>query len=195
MRSAPVLSHKKCQYVLANEGSDDSLCYNEVEKKYIHREFRVMAHYNTILHQIIALIPRHVFDRQAALHHSGQKFRSYNRWSQFMAMLIGQLSGRRSLRDIIDNLKARRRCLHHLGMKENSRSTLARGNRGQPASLYEAIFNHLLKQCRAFAPGCKFFFKNKVHLLDETVINLCLALFPWAECQKKERSREAAYGH
>ncbi len=59
-----------------------------------------MTHYNTILHQIIALIPRHVFDRQAALHHSGQKFRSYNRWSQFMAMLIGQLSERKSLRDI-----------------------------------------------------------------------------------------------
>ena len=140
-----------------------------------------MSHYNTVLHQIIALIPRHVFDRQAALHHSGQKFRSYNRWSQFMAMLIGQLSGRKSLRDIIDNLKARCRCLYHLGMKETSRSTLARVNRDQPASLYEAIFNHLLKQCRAVAPGCKFSFKNKVHLLDATVINLCLALFPWAE--------------
>jgi hypothetical protein len=145
-----------------------------------------MTHYNTILHQIIALVPSHVFDQQAALHHSGQKFRSYNRWSQFMAMLIGQLSGRRSLRDIIDNLKAQGRCLYHLGMKRTSRATLARVNRDQPASLYEAIFNHLLKQCRAFAPSHKFSFKNKVYLLDATVIDLCLALFPWAEYRTRK---------
>ena len=65
-----------------------------------------MAHYNTILSQITAFIPRHDFEYLATIHHSGQKFRSYNRWSQFMAMLIGQLSGRKSLRDITDNLKA-----------------------------------------------------------------------------------------
>jgi len=145
-----------------------------------------MSHYNTILHQIIALIPRHVFDRQAALHHSGQKFRSYNRWSQFLAMLVGQLSCRKSLRDITDNLKAQARCLYHLGMKNTSRATLARVNRDQPASLYETIFHHLLKQCRAVAPGHKFSFKNKVHLLDATVIDLSLALFPWAEYRKRK---------
>jgi hypothetical protein len=63
-----------------------------------------MAHYKTILSQITALISRHVFDDHANIHHSGQKFRSYDRWSQFMAMLIGQLSGRKSLRDIVENL-------------------------------------------------------------------------------------------
>ena len=145
-----------------------------------------MAHYNTILHQIITLIPRHVFDRHADLHHSGQKFRSYNRWSRFTDMLIGQLSGRKSLRDITDNLKAQSRRLYHLGMKDTSRATLAGVNRDQPASLYETIFYSLLKQCRAAAPGHKFSFKNKVYLLDATVIDLCLALFPWAEYRKRK---------
>ncbi|MDL2123074.1 MAG: DUF4372 domain-containing protein [Deltaproteobacteria bacterium] len=36
----------------------------------------------------------------------GQKIRSFNRWDQFMAMLIGHISGRKSLRDITDNIKA-----------------------------------------------------------------------------------------
>jgi hypothetical protein len=103
-----------------------------------------MAHCNTILHQIISIIPRHLFDRQAVQHHSGQKFRSYNRWSQFMALLIGQLSGRKSLRDISDNLKVQFHRLYHLGMKETTRATLARVNRDQPASLYETIFYYLL---------------------------------------------------
>lgn len=68
------------------------------------------------------------FDYHAKVHHFGQRYRSYNRWSQFMAMLIGQLSGRKSLRDITDNLKAQLSRLYHLGMKPTSRATLARVN-------------------------------------------------------------------
>ena len=34
-----------------------------------------MTHYNTILSQITAFIPRHDFDYHADIHHSGQKFR------------------------------------------------------------------------------------------------------------------------
>jgi hypothetical protein len=145
-----------------------------------------MAHYNTILHQITALIPRHVFDHHAGIHHSGQKFRSFDRWSQFMAMLIGQLSGRKSLRDIVDNLKAQQRRLYHLGMKPTSRATLARVNEKQPASLYQVIFSELLKKCQMVSPGHKFSFKNKLYLLDTTTIDLCLSVFPWAQFRKRK---------
>ncbi len=145
-----------------------------------------MAHYNTILHQITSLIPRHVFEYHAKIHHSGQKFRSFNRWSQFMAMLIGQLSGRKSLRDIIDNLKAQQNRLYHLGMKPTSRATLARVNEKQPASLYKIIFFELLKICQPAAPKHKFSFKNKLYLLDTTTINLCLSVFPWASFRKRK---------
>lgn len=147
-----------------------------------------MAHYNTILRQITAFIPRHEFDYHAAIHHSGQKFRSYNRWSQFMAMLIGQLSGRKSLRDITDNLEAKHSHHYHLGMKQTTRATLARVNEQQPASLYKAMFAKLLGKCQRMAPGHKFSFKGKLYLLDATTINLCLSLFPWA----KYRTRKGA---
>jgi hypothetical protein len=52
-----------------------------------------------------------------------------------MAMLIGQLSDRKSLRDITDNLKTQHARLYHLGMKPTLRATLARVNEQQPASL------------------------------------------------------------
>lgn len=145
-----------------------------------------MAHYNTILSQITAFIPRHEFDHHAVIHHTGQKFRSYNRWSQFMALLIGQLSGRKSLRDITDNLKAQNAKLYHLGMKPTSRATLARVNEQQPASLYEALFFRLLEKCRQVSPGHRFSFSNKLFLLDTTTIDLCLSVFPWAEYRKRK---------
>lgn len=143
-----------------------------------------MAHCNTILSQITAFIPRHDFEYHADIHHTGQKFRSYNRWSQFMAMLIGQLSGRKSLRDITDNLKAKQSRLYHLGMKPTSRATLARVNERQPASLYGIMFGNLLSKCQQIAPCHKFSFKSKLFLLDTTSIDLCLSVFPWAKFRK-----------
>ena len=145
-----------------------------------------MAHYSTVLNQITSFISRHDFEYHAKIHHTGQKFRSYNRWSQFMAMLIGQLSGRRSLRDITDNLKAQGKRLYHLGMKPTSRATLARVNEQQPASLYQLVFNQLLSQCQRVAPKHRFSFKSKLYLLDTTTVDLCLSVFPWAEFRKRK---------
>jgi len=99
-------------------------------------------------------------------------------------MFIGQLSGRQSLRDLVMNVAAQTSKLYHLGIKRCSRATLARANEQQPASLYETIFRKLLLQCRQFAPNHRFKFNGKLYLLDATVIDLCLSVFPWAKFRK-----------
>jgi len=99
-------------------------------------------------------------------------------------MFIGQLSSRKSLRDLVMNIAAQSSKLYHLGIKRCSRATLARVNEQQPASLYEIIFHKLLKQCRQFAPKHRFKFKGKLYLLDATVVDLCLSVFPWAKFRK-----------
>jgi len=143
-----------------------------------------MAYHGTILRQLVAFLPRHEFDSLAKLHHRGQKFRSFNRWTQFMAMLVGQLSGRKSLRDLVMNLSAQSGRLYHLGLRPCSRATLARVNEQHPASLYEEVFHRLLGQCRRVAPSHRFKFRGRLYLLDATVIDLCLAVFPWAKFRK-----------
>ena len=87
-----------------------------------------MSYCNTILNQITSLFPRHEFEKLAKSHHIGQKFRSLSRWSQFLAMTIAQLSGRKSLRDLVTNINAEGRRIYHLGMRPTSRATLARIN-------------------------------------------------------------------
>jgi len=52
-----------------------------------------MAHYNTVFSQLLKLLPRHEFETLAKQHHSGRSFRSASRWSQFVTMAMGQLSG------------------------------------------------------------------------------------------------------
>ena len=140
-----------------------------------------MAYHTTILRQIIEIFPRHEFEALVKDYHVGQKYRSFNRWTQFMVMFIGQLSGRKSLRDLVMNVSAQTSKLYHLAIKPCSRATLARVNEKQPAGLYEAVFHKLLQHCRQFAPKHRFKFNGKLYLLDATVVDLCLSVFPWAK--------------
>ena len=140
-----------------------------------------MAHCNTVLSQLLKWVPRHEFERLATQHHSGRSFRVASRWAQFVGLFMAQVTGRDSLRDLVDNLGAQAHRLYHLGGVELSRSSLARINRDKPYTLYEALFGKLLQRCQGRPPGHKFRFKNPLYSLDATTIDLCLSAFPWAD--------------
>ena len=140
-----------------------------------------MSHHNTVIAQMLKMIPRHEFETLANQHHTGRSFRKASRWSQFVTMTIAQLSGRNSLRDIVDNITAQMHRLYHLGSAQLSRTTLSRINEDKPYQLYEALFSRLLSRCQAAAPKHHFRFKNSVYSLDATTIDLCLSVFPWAK--------------
>ena len=145
-----------------------------------------MAHCNTILSQILKLVPRHEFERLANRHHSGRSFRTASRWSQFVCMLVGQLTERKSLRDVVDSMGTQFRRLYHLGSANLSRSNLARINENKPHALYEELFGVLLRRASQIAPGHKFRFKNDLYSMDATTIDLCLSVFPWAKFRKNK---------
>ena len=110
-----------------------------------------MAHCSTILGQLLALFPRHEFEKirravQPKVHPS-----ALSAWTQFVAMLSGQLAGRDSLRGMVDALAPQDKKLYHLGMGCVSRAGLARANERTPAVLFERVFAALLTRCRE---GC-----------------------------------------
>lgn len=139
-----------------------------------------MSHSNTALHQILKPVIRHEFEGLANRHHSGQKLRSATRWDQFVGMIMSQISGQQSLRDIQSNLEAQQNKLYHVGAKPIAKSTLSRLNDQQPAALYEALFNSLLKRLKQQPGKHKFRFKNPLYSMDASAINLSLNLVPWA---------------
>ncbi|WP_321531388.1 IS4 family transposase [uncultured Desulfuromonas sp.] len=154
-----------------------------------------MAHCSTVLSQIVQIFPRHEFQALANKHHAGQKFRSFSRWSQFVALLTAQLSGRDSLRDIVENMSAQASKLYHLGVKPFSRATLSRANEQQPHKMYEALFLRLLNRCQSLAPRNKAFkLKGKIYLLDASLVDLTLSLFPWAQYRKSKGAAKLHIG-
>ncbi len=108
-------------------------------------------------------------------------------------MLTAQLSARSSLRDVVDNLGVQGGKLYHLGVKAFSRATLARCNEKQPHTLYEELFKRLLGRCQGMAPrNKKFKLDGKIYLLDASLVDLTLSLFPSAELPKDQGGGQVA---
>ena len=143
-----------------------------------------MAHCNTIFGQMLKLIPRHHFSSLEQEYGTGRSARSFSRWDQFVHLLFMQLTGRVSLRDGISGLKARVRSLYHLGVQAVARSTFADANSRRPAAFFEALFGRFYQRCQPVSPRHKFKFNNRLYSLDATVVQLCLALFPWASFRR-----------
>ena len=142
-----------------------------------------MAHHCTVFAQLLKVLPRHEFEAAARRHHHGRRLRSISRWDQFLALAVGQLTGRASLRDLVANVNAQARKLYHLGGRRLTRSTLARVNHQQPASLFEEIFHKLLARTQEQAPRHRFRFRGKLLSLDASLIEMTASLFPWARYQ------------
>ena len=107
-----------------------------------------MAHTNTVLSQILKMVPRHEFEKLSHQHHSGRQFRTASRWSQFTTLLVMQLSARNSLRDVVATVYVQAHRLYHLGCAVLTKTTLARINQDKPYTLYETLFGQLLARCK-----------------------------------------------
>ena len=145
-----------------------------------------MAYHNTIISQILKLVPRLEFERLGNQHDGRRRSDALSRWSQFVALSIGQLAGRTSLRDIEATLQSHTQHRYHLGSQSVSRSSLGRANEKLDYAFYTSLFKTLYQRCANHAPGHGFRFKNKLFSLDGTLINLSMKIFPWADynCKK-----------
>lgn len=153
-----------------------------------------MSHANTIFSQLLKLVSRHEFQSLAKQHHRGQSLRKISRWDQFASLIMAQLSGRQSLRDIEANMNAQTDNHYHLGVRRIAKSSLARVNEKQPYSLYEALFEKLVSRCRGRSPRHKFRFKNPLYSLDSSLIELSLAIFPWADHNRSKAAMKLHVG-
>jgi len=140
-----------------------------------------LRHFDTVFAQLLKLVPRHDFNRLAKANHCGGELRRMTRWSQFVAMGLGHVARRFSLRDVVATLQAQGARLYHLGVKSVTRSSLARVNEQQPYTLYQALFGKLYAQTQALAPRHGFRFKNKLYSIDASLIDLSLKIFPWSK--------------
>lgn len=138
--------------------------------------------FSTIFGQLLQWIPRDEFQKNVDEHDGDKKVRKLRCWSQFVALLFGQLTGHNSLRAMTAGLKSVKNKLYHLGVAfEIYRSTLSDANDKRDSRIFEKTFYQLLTRVQVLAPRHRFRFKGKILAMDSTTIELCLSLSPWAQ--------------
>jgi len=140
-----------------------------------------MSHNNTVLAQLLKLVPRHDIERLSHHHDGKRRSDALSRWSQFVSLLTGHLSNRRSLRDIEMTLQSQSQHQYHFGIQSVSRSALGRANEKLDYEYFKELFSILYNRCTVHQPRHGFRFKNKLFSLDGSLIDLSMKIFPWAD--------------
>ncbi len=74
--------------------------------------------------QVAQFINRYEFDKCVDRYNGDYHVRDLNCWNQFLQLFFGQLTSRNSLRDICVCLKAHKKKMYHLGLKQTVGSSL-----------------------------------------------------------------------
>ena len=142
-----------------------------------------------IFAQLLDLLSRYEFNKCVRRYDGNRRVRTFSCWDQFLVMLFAQLTYRESLRDIESCLRAWPKQLYHLGIRGVvSRSTLADANESRCWRIWSDFAMTLIAHARRLHAGDAVAgrLKAAVYVFDTTTIDLCLALFPWAQFRRRK---------
>jgi len=141
----------------------------------------------TIFAQLLDYIPRYEFHQCVERYRGNYKVKSFSCWEQFLCLAFAQLTYRESLRDIEACLRAIN--LYHLGIRSTiARNTLAHANETRDWRIYADFAQILIQRARELYCHDDFGIElnQVVYALDATIIDLCLAVFPWAHFRQSK---------
>jgi len=143
----------------------------------------------TIFAQLIDFVPTYEFRKCVDRYNGNHKVISFSCWDQYLCMAFARLTYRESLRDIQVCLRATQSRLYHLGIRGKvSRNTPAHANQTRDWRIYADFAQILIAKARKLYAADSFGIEldQAVYALDSTTIDLCLALFPWADFRKRK---------
>ena len=143
-------------------------------------------YYNSIFQQLFNFIPRYRFEKSVASLSGDRYCKHFTAWKQFLTCLYAQITGKDSLREIASGLLANHRRLYHLGMEPVPKSTLSEAMNRRSPEMFQALFEEILDRALTCAPKHKFRFRNPLHAIDSTSIDLCLNLYDWAHYRRNK---------
>ena len=121
--------------------------------------------------------PRWRFDALVKRHGADHRVRRLSSWSQFIAMVYAQMSGARSLREVVAAFERFPGSHAHLGLQPVRRSTLADANRLRPAGLFEDVLEALVGQLGRSAPRRRG--RDVLRLIDATRVMVGKRIESW----------------
>ena len=136
-----------------------------------------MLHQNTVFHSLTKHVPWHKLEQIVEKYGADDLSRTLNTKRHFIALLYGQFSGAKSLREIVTGLKSHETRLYHLGAAAVKRSTMSDANTERPWQVFGELFTQMLPQAHR---GLRRAAGEAVRLIDSTSIRLSSLSEDWA---------------
>jgi hypothetical protein len=136
-----------------------------------------------VFSQVLDFLPRHEFQKCVRRYRGNYRTRTFSCRDQFLCMAFAQLTCRESLRDIETCFRAMKNKLYHVGFRGRvARSTLADANERRDWRIWADLANVLIAEARKLYADDSFdgLLEQTSYVIDSSVIDLCLSLFPWA---------------
>ena len=138
---------------------------------------KAVQHQNIVFHGILKCVPWATFDRLVEQFEPKRDPRGLAAKPHLIAMLLAQLAGARSLRDIETHLKSHAGKLYHLGGETVSKSALATANASRPFAVFGGLLAALIGQLQR---GYRRKIGDCVRLIDSTSVKLSRLSGEWA---------------
>ena len=137
--------------------------------------------------QLVTFLDRNHFNYLVRKFGGDKYVKFFTCWKQLLTLMVGQLSNRESLRDLIVALEAHQKKTYHLGLgKYVTRSNLAKANQNRDYRIFEAFAYYMVEQARTKRKTDIFKLGGSIYAFDSTTIDLCLNVFWWAKFRKKK---------
>src|ERR1700759_1280117 len=105
-----------------------------------------MPHHNTVLRDILKLVPWQRFEALVDDHAADARVRRLPTKAHFWPLSYGQLWGATSLREMVTGLWSHEARLYHLGGKPVRRSTLSDANALRPVAVFSELLETMMKE-------------------------------------------------
>ena len=124
---------------------------------------------------------RHIVDK-----YNGNNYvKSFTCWNQLLVLMFGQLSNRKSLRDLALVITAHSDKCYHLGFgKSVTLSNLSKVNARRDFRIFEEYAYYMIGKARSRRIRDVFELGGNVYAFDSTTIDLCLSVYEWARFRR-----------
>ena len=133
--------------------------------------------------QIIEFLPQRQFRRIVTKYNDRTTNWSMSHWNHMLVLMFGQLMGCGSLRELTDLTIAHGRKSKHLGFGNQpvNRQILSRANSLRDHRIFEEFSFYMVSIAQSKRITKEFELHGRFYAIDSTTIDLCMAVFRWAE--------------
>ena len=133
--------------------------------------------------QIIEFLPQRQFRRIVTKYNDRTTNWSMSHWNHMLVLMFGQLMGCGSLRELTDLTIAHGRKSKHLGFGSQpvNRQILSRANSLRDHRIFEEFSFYMVSIAQSKRITKEFELHGRFYAIDSTTIDLCMAVFRWAE--------------